>query len=96
MVYVYQYQTKQTSRQEILLKLKKKRKFHNKGPIILGDLTIKNVYALNKSLQNAKTKMTESKGEQINSTITVENLNIPLNNSWKKKNQWNIENELYN
>ena len=74
---------------------KKKRKFHNKGPIILGDLTIKNVYALNKSLQTAKTKMTELK-ELSNSTITVENLNIPLNNSWKKKNQWNIENELYN
>lgn len=40
--------------------------------------------------------MTESKGELSNSTITVENLNIPLNNSWKKQNQWNIENELYN
>ena len=75
---------------------KKKRKFHNKGPIILGDLTIKNVQALNKSLQNAKTKMTESKGELSNSTLTVENLNSPLNNSWKKQNQWNIENELYN
>ena len=65
---------------------KKKRKFHNKGLIILGDLTIKNVYALNKSLQNAETKMTELK-ELSNSTITVENFNIlPIIHGKKRTN----------
>lgn len=39
--------------------------------------------------------MTELK-ELSNSTITAENLNIPLNNSWKKKNNGIQENELYN